>query len=173
MLETRKHCQEHCWIVVRNPESTLYTVPGTSHKVLIYRAPQCMSPRRKWDSPNPSPASECALPPGPKGGGAHSPAAKGVKEFQFRRLEKSLALWPLPTLCLWYLRYLVCPLKSRIRKLRKVPGSLYITLNRNGVKILNQILHQNWLCSMFPYCHEMTLYWLHRNKPCIPTLKKL
>ncbi len=36
----------------------------------IHRAPQCMSPRRNWDSPNPSPASECALPPpGPKGGG--------------------------------------------------------------------------------------------------------
>jgi hypothetical protein len=28
-----------------------------------------MSPRRNWDSPNPSPASECALlPPEPKGG---------------------------------------------------------------------------------------------------------
>ncbi len=42
-----------------------------------------MYPRRNWDSPNPSPASECALPPGPKGGGAHSPAAKGVGESQF------------------------------------------------------------------------------------------
>ncbi len=29
----------------------------------IYRAPQCMSLRRNWDSPNPSPASECALSP--------------------------------------------------------------------------------------------------------------
>ncbi len=28
-----------------------------------------MPPRQNWDSPNPSPASECALPPGPKGGG--------------------------------------------------------------------------------------------------------
>ncbi len=35
-----------------------------------------------------------ALPPGPKGGGggAHSPAAKGVGESQFQRLEKRLAL---------------------------------------------------------------------------------
>jgi hypothetical protein len=47
-----------------------------------------MSPRRNWDSPNPSPASECALPPGQKGGGAHSPEAKGVGESQFQRLEK-------------------------------------------------------------------------------------
>jgi hypothetical protein len=31
-------------------------------------------------------------PPGPKGGGAHSPAAKGVGESQFQRLEKRLAL---------------------------------------------------------------------------------
>jgi hypothetical protein len=36
----------------------------------IYRAPQCMSHRRNWDSPNPSPASECALPPRPKGWGS-------------------------------------------------------------------------------------------------------
>ncbi len=34
-----------------------------------YRAPQCMSPRRNWDSPNPSPASERGIPPGAKGGG--------------------------------------------------------------------------------------------------------
>jgi hypothetical protein len=58
-----------------------------------------MSPRRNWDSPNPSPASEYALPPGPRVGGAHSPAAKGVGESQFRRLEKKLST--LPTLCLY------------------------------------------------------------------------
>ncbi len=57
-----------------------------------YRAPQCMSPRWNWDSPTPLPASDCAFPPGPKGGGAHSPAAKGVGESQFQRLEKRLAL---------------------------------------------------------------------------------
>jgi hypothetical protein len=58
----------------------------------IYRAPQCMSPRWKWDSPTPLAASECALPPRPNGGGAHSLAAKGVGESQFQRLEKRLAL---------------------------------------------------------------------------------
>ncbi len=47
-----------------------------------------MSPRWNWDSPTPLAASECALPPGPKGGGAQSPAAKGVGESQFQRLEK-------------------------------------------------------------------------------------
>ncbi len=51
-----------------------------------------MSPRQNWDSPTPLAANECALPPGPKGGGAHSPAAKGVGESQFQRLEKRLAL---------------------------------------------------------------------------------
>ncbi len=51
-----------------------------------------MSPRRHWDSPNPSPANEGVLPPRLKGGRAHSPAAKEVGETQFRRLEKSLAL---------------------------------------------------------------------------------
>ncbi len=52
-----------------------------------------MSPRWNWDSPTPLAASEFALPPGPKGGGgAHLPAAKGVGESQFQRLEKRLAL---------------------------------------------------------------------------------
>ncbi len=52
-----------------------------------------MSPRWNWDSPTPLAASECALPPVPKGGGgAHSPVAKGVGESQFQRLEKRLAL---------------------------------------------------------------------------------
>jgi hypothetical protein len=33
------------------------------HKVLVYtRLLKCMSPRRNWDSPNPSPASECPPP---------------------------------------------------------------------------------------------------------------
>jgi hypothetical protein len=51
---------------------------STNHKVhiFIYRVPQCMSPRRNWDSPIPFPASECALPPGTKGGGG-GPVAGG------------------------------------------------------------------------------------------------
>jgi hypothetical protein len=57
-----------------------YLAPQSTY---IYRAPQCMSPRWNWDSPTPLAASECAHPPGPKGGGAHSPAAKGVGESQF------------------------------------------------------------------------------------------
>ncbi len=56
-----------------------------------------MSPRRNWDSPNPSPQASVPSPPppGPKGGGPHSPAAKGVGESQFRRLEKKLSTLPL------------------------------------------------------------------------------
>ncbi len=58
-----------------------------------------MSPRWNWDSPNPSPASECALPTRTKGwGGGHTrQRLRGVGEFQFRRLEKKLST--LPTLC--------------------------------------------------------------------------
>ncbi len=63
----------------------------------IYRVPHCMSPRRNWDCPTPSLASECAPPPGTKGGGAHSPAGEGLGESPFRRLEKKLST--LPTLC--------------------------------------------------------------------------
>jgi hypothetical protein len=39
-----------------------------------------------WDSPNPSPAGECASPPPlVLGVGAHSLAREGVGESQFRR----------------------------------------------------------------------------------------
>jgi hypothetical protein len=56
-------------------------------------------PSSELGLPQPLSASECALPPGPKGGGAHPPAPKGVGEFQFRRWRKSLALcllWDFP-----------------------------------------------------------------------------
>ncbi len=56
-----------------------------------------MSPRRNWDSPTPSLASECAPPHYTKGGGTHTPAGEGLGESQFRRLEKRLST--LPTLC--------------------------------------------------------------------------
>jgi len=55
-----------------------------------------MSPRWKWDSPNPSLTSECAppgLPPEP-GGKAHSPAGEGLGESQLRRTEKKLSTLP-------------------------------------------------------------------------------
>jgi hypothetical protein len=50
-----------------------------------------MSPRRNWDSLNPSLASECAPPLRTRGGGAHSPAGEGLGKSQFRRLEKNLS----------------------------------------------------------------------------------
>jgi hypothetical protein len=50
-----------------------------------------MSPRRSWDSPTPSLASECAPPTGTKGGWEHSRAGEGLGEYQFQRLEKRLS----------------------------------------------------------------------------------
>jgi hypothetical protein len=57
-----------------------------------------MSPRRNWDTHNPSLASECA-PPHRTGGAAHSPGGDGLGESQFRRLEKKLST--LPTLWMY------------------------------------------------------------------------
>ncbi len=59
-----------------------------------------MSPRRNWNSPNPSLNSEFAPTPGTKGEVINSPAGEGLGESQFRRLEKSLALCIL-SVCTW------------------------------------------------------------------------
>jgi hypothetical protein len=52
-----------------------------------------MSPRRNWDSPNPSLASEWAPPPRTGGRGGTLACGWGAGESQIRRLEKSLALF--------------------------------------------------------------------------------
>ena len=45
-----------------------------------------MSPRWNWDSPTPLAASECALPPGPKGGGH-------TREFSEHEQKTALSLY--------------------------------------------------------------------------------
>jgi hypothetical protein len=68
--------------------------------IIMYRVPQCMSPRRNWDPPTPSPASQCAPPPEPKGGaGGRTLAGERVGESQFQRLEKRLST--LSNLCFY------------------------------------------------------------------------
>jgi hypothetical protein len=92
------------WLILDEKNKQGHPRPLWPQSTCKYGAPQCMSPRRHWDSPNPSPASECALPPPGRakgwGGEAHSPAAKGVGESQFRQQEKRLST--LPTLCWWH-----------------------------------------------------------------------
>jgi len=60
-----------------------------------------MSPRRNWDSPNPSLASECAPPPQNRRGrgGAHSPAGEGLGETNSKIRRRKKKLSTLPTLC--------------------------------------------------------------------------
>ncbi len=48
-----------------------------------------------WTPPTPLPQARVTSPPDQRvGGGAHAPAAKGVGESQFRRLEKKLSTLP-------------------------------------------------------------------------------
>jgi hypothetical protein len=71
----------------------LWPMLAKHHKVHIYKEYHSVCPLVGWDSPIPSLASECAPPHRTGGGGAHSPAGEGLGESQFRRLEKSLALF--------------------------------------------------------------------------------
>jgi hypothetical protein len=41
-------------------------------KYIFIKSTKCMFPRRNWDLPTSSPASECAPLPEPKGGGGHT-----------------------------------------------------------------------------------------------------
>ncbi len=65
---------------------------GLNHKVHIYRVPQCMSPRRNWDSPTPSRVSECAPPPVTKGGAPRHTRLRGRGRPNYDDWRKSIAL---------------------------------------------------------------------------------
>jgi hypothetical protein len=67
------------------------------------------SSRWNWDSPNPSPARECAPHTFVPGGGAHSLARKGVGESQFQRGDIHCGTLYMYILCV--LRY-ICTLPS-------------------------------------------------------------
>ncbi len=56
-----------------------YAKRKTPTKYIYIEYHLCMSPRRNWDSPTPSPASECDPPThrNQRGRGAHSPAVRG------------------------------------------------------------------------------------------------
>jgi hypothetical protein len=112
-----------------------------------------MSPSRNWDSPTPLTASECALPPGPKGGGAYSPAAKGVGEFQFRRWRKSLALCLLCGLLL-----LISSRNQRFASTNR--GEQYCILCMVGLAM------KPVLCIFCPHCmpHPRHANCLHDNR---------
>ncbi len=59
---------EHSNVVVEFWEMTIFNTDTFSHRV--GRVLSLFSSRRNWDSPNPSPAGECApLPPGSRGVG--------------------------------------------------------------------------------------------------------
>ncbi len=73
------------------------------HKVLIYTEHHSVCPLVGIGTPpTPLPQASVPSPPEPKGGGAHSPAAKGVGESQFRRLEKKLSTLPTLWFCLTF-----------------------------------------------------------------------
>ena len=75
-------CAE-CTAILINTYCTMES--NTKCILFIPRVLQCLSPRQNWDSPPPSPASECPPPQKkkPKGGGTHSPACEGVGDSQF------------------------------------------------------------------------------------------
>jgi hypothetical protein len=58
------------------------------------------SSRRNWDSPNPSPAGECAPPLVPEGG-AHSLEREGAGESQFQRGDVHCGTLYIYVLCGW------------------------------------------------------------------------
>jgi hypothetical protein len=75
------------------PPTSLFTpYPSSQSTYLKSTHLQCMSPRRNWDSPNPSPARECAPTPGIKGRRHTRLRVKGWGSPNSDDWRKSLAL---------------------------------------------------------------------------------
>ncbi len=121
----------------------LFKCMAPDHKVLIYIYSTTLystSPRRNWDCPNPSPASEIALPPGPKGGGGHTRRRlRGWGSPISDDWRKSLALCLLCTP--------VCP-----HHFHACPDPFF------SVKMLNFYLIERRLYAIFFYYHYGSLF---------------
>jgi hypothetical protein len=59
----------------------------------VSQSAKLFSSRRNWDSPNPSPAGDCAPPPGSGGRGTLAGEREGLGESQFRRGNIHLVLF--------------------------------------------------------------------------------
>jgi hypothetical protein len=85
-------CWPSCVQIGRRAGVPIQARPSQGRNHRVDRVPVLLSffsSRRNWDSPNSSPAGECATPPlVPGGGGAHSLAGAGGEESQFRREDK-------------------------------------------------------------------------------------
>ncbi len=75
----------------------LSTGIGERTKYLKKQSTTVYVPSSASGLPQPLSCKRVCPPPRTKGCGTHSPAAKGMREFQFRQLEKMLRT--LPTLC--------------------------------------------------------------------------
>jgi hypothetical protein len=85
-----------------------------------------MSPRRNWDSPTPPLASECAPPPGTKGGGGHNRLRVRGGGVPVPATGEKLS--NLPTLCIH-------------------PSANFLSHKKNKVKlILNYLYSTNYTC---------------------------
>jgi hypothetical protein len=103
-----------------------------------------MFPRRKWDSPNPSLASECALPPRTGGRGAHSVRGRGSPNSDDWR--KSLAHCLLCGTACRYLSGAPCSQQAvRSPMLRQLP----LTVPQEGGDVFIP-LKSDWPYSMGP-----------------------
>ncbi len=83
------HCTKNQTLLHPPPLTQGDGARGHSTKYHIYIENPRLSPRRNWDPPTPSPASDC-VPPlwNQRRGEIHSPASEGVGGAQFGRLEK-------------------------------------------------------------------------------------
>ncbi len=122
-----------------------------------------MSPRRNWNSPNPSLASECSPPPRNEGGGAHSPEGEGSGDSPSRRLEKKLStlptLWRHPYYC-----YIFGGQVCLISCVWKVTKLVFSRAERVAIKIIDKSLLDSKTSKML--LREITVM-AASNHPCL------
>jgi hypothetical protein len=112
------------------------------------------SNRRNWDSPNPSPAGECAPPPPVLGGGEHSLAREGLGESQFRRGDRHCGSLYVFVLCA----------ANRGNKLWKIYRKLVLIAIPIAIRVTRYCMLTYLFCSHILFvCLHLVEVYIKRN----------
>ncbi len=122
---------------------------------------ECMSPRRNWDSPNPSLASECAPPPQNRGWGGHTHSlrVRGWGSHNSDDWRKSLALC---LLCGYDLASSNCRLVFQMNNIKWCLNASAFFFVKHSYLVF--VLSYKTKKSLHTYKHKLLLFIIAKTK---------